>query len=103
MVHPVALEARAEIMAGPGSPYRLEPGRGTSPALDGPPHPLRYSREASREHPAERHLAPVEPPFATTMVKQSLADLKSRLHQMRQEKQQIERELSQFEETRPHL
>ena len=35
--------------------------------------------------------------IASSMVKQSLADLKTRLHQMRQEKQQIEQELTQFE------
>lgn len=82
--HPPALEARPELIAASSSPYRFEPGRGRSPGLDAPVHPLRYSREASREHPADR--LPGDPPFATTMVKQSLADLKSRLQQMRQEK-----------------
>lgn len=65
--------------------------------MEGPAHPLRYSGEASRERPEHQFPPMPEAPFATTMVKQSLADLKSRLHQMRQEKQQIERELSQFE------
>lgn len=35
--------------------------------------------------------------MATSMVKQSLADLKSRLSQMRAEKQQVERELDDYE------
>lgn len=101
--HPVAVEPRVDPI-GRTSPY-MEAGRGRSPAMEGLEHPLRYSREASREHPEPQLIpAPIhEPPFATSMVKQSLADLKSRLQQMRQEKQQIERELSQFEQSRGQL
>ena len=38
--------------------------------------------------------------FATSMVRQSLADLKSRLQQMRMEKQQVEQELKIYENHR---
>lgn len=40
--------------------------------------------------------------MATSMVRQSLADLKQRLNQMRQEKQQVEQELKQFENRQYH-
>ena len=51
--------------------------------------PTPYDLAAQNQNPNSQ--------FATSMVRQSLADLKQRLHQMRKEKQQVEQELSNYE------